>query len=238
MITKSCNETRVDSGVASKPMEEHWVDRLYARYNRRLQLLRGWIVKLRGAKVGDRFGIGPGVQIWYPRYLTAGHDVTILNFAFINCLSDGGVCIGDHTSFHTGFWLHCSENRDKLGFFHIGSHCLIQSYGIMEASGGGITIGDHVLMGQMVSIYAGSHRFDDPSRRIDELGTVHEGVVIEDDCWIGAKVTILDGVTIGHGCVIGAGAVVTRSIPPYSVAVGNPARVTKQRKCAVHRSVR
>ena len=54
--------------------------------------------------------------------------------------------------------------------------------------------------------------------------------MIEDDCWIGSGVRILDGVTIGHGSIVGAGAVVTKSIPPYSIAVGVPAKVVSQRK--------
>ena len=53
--------------------------------------------------------------------------------------------------------------------------------------------------------------------------------MIEDDCWIGSGVRILDGVTIGHGSIVGAGAVVTKSIPPYSVAVGVPAKVMSKR---------
>jgi acetyltransferase-like isoleucine patch superfamily enzyme len=53
--------------------------------------------------------------------------------------------------------------------------------------------------------------------------------VIEDDCWLGDGVKVLDGVTIGRGSVIGAGAVVTKDIPPFSVAVGVPARVIKSR---------
>jgi acetyltransferase-like isoleucine patch superfamily enzyme len=52
-------------------------------------------------------------------------------------------------------------------------------------------------------------------------------VIIGDDCWIGANVTLLAGVTIGSGCSIGAGSVVKRDIPPYSIAVGSPARVIR-----------
>lgn len=55
-------------------------------------------------------------------------------------------------------------------------------------------------------------------------------IVIGEDCWIGSNVTILGGVKIGNGCVIGAGSIVTKNIPDYSVAVGNPARVIKNRK--------
>ncbi|MEE1104690.1 MAG: DapH/DapD/GlmU-related protein, partial [Ruminococcus sp.] len=59
-------------------------------------------------------------------------------------------------------------------------------------------------------------------------------VTIGDDCWIGRRVMILPGVHIAEGCVIGAGAVVTKNIPPYSVAAGVPARVIKSRKQEPH----
>lgn len=54
-------------------------------------------------------------------------------------------------------------------------------------------------------------------------------IIIEDDVWLGHSVTVCAGVTIGRGSVIGAGAVVTRDVPPYSIAVGAPAKVIKSR---------
>ena len=92
-------------------------------------------------------------------------------------------------------------------------------------AGGGIRIGNHVLIGQCVNIHAENHQFNDQNLRINQQGVSYQGVVIEDDVWVGSKATILDGVTIGQGAVIGAGSIVTRSIPPYSIAVGSPARV-------------
>lgn len=66
---------------------------------------------------------------------------------------------------------------------------------------------------------------------MDKQGWADEKpVVIEDDVWIGLRVTILPGVTIGKGSVIGASAVVTKSVPPYSVVAGNPAKIVKTRK--------
>lgn len=60
---------------------------------------------------------------------------------------------------------------------------------------------------------------------IDKLYHLDRDVVVEEDVWIGARVTLLRGVTIGRGCIIGAGAVVRTSTPPYSVVIGNPAKV-------------
>ena len=88
-----------------------------------------------------------------------------------------------------------------------------------------VIIGDRVQMGSNVSIYSAGHDTSVLSRiKFVEFG---HPVKIEDDCWIGGNVTILPGVTIGKGTTVGAGAVVTRNIPPYSVALGAPARVVK-----------
>jgi galactoside O-acetyltransferase len=72
-----------------------------------------------------------------------------------------------------------------------------------------------------------------------EQGITAEGIVVEDDVWLGSGAIVLDGVHIGRGSVIGAGAVVTEDLPPYSIAVGSPARVVRDRREAreVKRSV-
>lgn len=89
-----------------------------------------------------------------------------------------------------------------------------------------VIIGDRVQMGPGVNIYGASHETSVLSRvKFVEFGDI---VRIEDDCWIGGSVTILPGVTIGRGTTVGANAVVTKSIPPYSVALGAPARVVKK----------
>ncbi|HEX8326715.1 MAG TPA: sugar O-acetyltransferase [Hymenobacter sp.] len=88
-----------------------------------------------------------------------------------------------------------------------------------------ITIGSRVMFGPAVQLYAATHPLDAVVRRTLELG---RPITIGDDCWIGGGSVICPGVSVGAGCVIGAGAVVTKDIPPYSLAVGNPARVVKQ----------
>ncbi len=87
-----------------------------------------------------------------------------------------------------------------------------------------VTIGSHVLFGPGVQLYAATHPLGADVRRTLELARpIHIG----DDCWLGGGTIVCPGVTIGDGCVIGAGAVVTKDIPPYSLAVGNPARVVR-----------
>lgn len=93
-----------------------------------------------------------------------------------------------------------------------------------------VEIADHVVIGPNLTIVENNHIFNVVGRYIKDSGlTKKGGVKIETDCWIGANVTILAGVTISRGCVIGACSCVTRSLPPYSIAVGTPARVIKRR---------
>ena len=89
-----------------------------------------------------------------------------------------------------------------------------------------VTIGDRVFLASGVSLITATHETSLQSRR-DNIEYA-EPITIGDDCWLGANVTVLPGVTIGKGCTIGAGAVVQKSIPDYSVAVGVPAKVIKK----------
>ncbi len=94
-----------------------------------------------------------------------------------------------------------------------------------------IYIGNDVMMGPECMMYTSNHVIEDTSRPMWHQGfTDPEPIVIEDDVWIGARVIILGGVTIGKGSVIGAGSVVTKSVEPYSIVVGNPAKLIKMRK--------
>lgn len=95
---------------------------------------------------------------------------------------------------------------------------------------GPVKIGQNVMMGPEVVIYTGGHRHDRTDITMIEQGDdVVKPVVIGNDVWIGRRVMIMPGVTVGDGCIIGAGAVVTKDIPPYSIAAGVPAKVVKSR---------
>ena len=103
--------------------------------------------------------------------------------------------------------------------------------GINCEMNGSVTIGKDVMMGPEVVVYTMGHRHDrtDIPMMFQGMDDVSP-VVIGNDVWIGRRAIILPGVTIGDGCIIGAGAVVSKNIPPYSIAVGVPARVVKRRK--------
>jgi acetyltransferase-like isoleucine patch superfamily enzyme len=97
---------------------------------------------------------------------------------------------------------------------------------------GGVHIGNKVLIATSCVLIPANHNFDRLDVPIQDQGLTCQGITVEDDVWLAARVTVLDGVTIGQGSVVGAGAVVTKSLPPYSIAVGVPARIIGSRKDA------
>ena len=122
---------------------------------------------------------------------------------------------------------HCILNTFD-GWISMGNNCTVNSYAILYGHGG-LQIGNGVRIAPQVMLMPMNHIYKDPHVPIRKQGIRTQGVKIEDDVWFGAGAVVLDGVTIGQGSVIGAGAVVTKDIPPYSVAVGVPAQVIKKR---------
>jgi acetyltransferase-like isoleucine patch superfamily enzyme len=94
---------------------------------------------------------------------------------------------------------------------------------------GGVEIGADVLLSPGVQVISGNHVFDDPKVPIRFQGTTYGKVSIGKDCWLGTNVIVVPGVTVGRGSVIGAGAVVTKDIPEFSIALGVPAKVVGHR---------
>ncbi|KAJ9299652.1 hypothetical protein DTO271G3_2536 [Paecilomyces variotii] len=91
-----------------------------------------------------------------------------------------------------------------------------------------VTIGSRTMFGPNVSLFSGTHPLDPALRNGTEGPELGKEIHIGEDCWIGGNVIILPGVTIGKGATIGAGSVVTKNVPAFHLAVGNPARVTKK----------
>lgn len=117
----------------------------------------------------------------------------------------------------------------------IGNEVNLGCRPILIAAKSKIVIGNHVMFGPEVTIRGGNHRIDIVGRNMIDIGENEKraeddpGVVIEDDVWIGTRAIILAGTRIGRGAVIGAGAVVTKSVPPYAIVGGNPARILRMR---------
>ncbi|GHU82942.1 hypothetical protein FACS189415_4280 [Bacteroidia bacterium] len=126
-----------------------------------------------------------------------------------------------------------SSDLRGLWNLSIGNHVLIPRGSIFYCTEAPLTIGNKVIFGPKPTIVTGNHRIDFVGKFIidshEKLPENDAPVVIEDDVWVGANVTILMDVTIARGSVVAAGAVVTKSCPPYSIIGGLPAKILKYR---------
>jgi acetyltransferase-like isoleucine patch superfamily enzyme len=112
------------------------------------------------------------------------------------------------------------ELGDRVGFNY---GCYVNGYG-------GLTIGDDCMFGPYVMIHTANHELGDPTQPPTGHGWRDDGpLAIGRNSWVGMGACVLPGVTIGEGCVVGAGSVVADDLPPFTVAVGNPARVVRER---------
>ncbi len=171
--------------------------------------------------------IGTAVALRQPAKISLGPGCLIDDLASLSARGDDAtrITLGREVFIGRGAVLSVRHGQIELGdHANIGAACRI------GCSGGTLRLGQHVLVGAFTYIGGGMHRHDRTDVPMALQGQVFKGgVTIEDDVWIGGGCQILDGVTIGTGSIIGAGAIVTRSIPPRSIAFGNPARVHKTR---------
>ncbi len=193
--------------------------------------LRGCLRRLFIGAVKGRLFVGKNVRILYPKNLSVGTDTIIEDGVEINCLAKDGIKFGNRVTIGKNAIIRPSNiYGGAIGDgLEIGNNSNIGPFNYIGCSGK-ITIGNNVMLGPRVSIYAENHVFDNPDLTIKEQGVKKQFVRIEDDCWIASNVVILSGVTIGQGSVIAAGAVVTESIEPYSVVGGVPAKLIKKRR--------
>ena len=129
-----------------------------------------------------------------------------------------------------GCWIHPTAEFSHGKNIFIGENSHVNHLCVLRAGETSkIVIGDNGLMGPGTMIFASNHNTK-IGMLINSQPLVGKDVIIGNDVWIGANVTIVAGVTIGDGCVIAAGSVVTKDIPPYSIAGGVPAKVIKCRE--------
>ncbi|MDX2197213.1 MAG: acyltransferase [Cytophagales bacterium] len=172
------------------------------------------------------------------------HKITIFLF---RCK---GILVDYSSYIHHSCQLINSLFHSKQGYISIGAASDLQKGVCINAFGGTITIGEHTFIGQYTVIYghgnvtigsnslismhcrilSSNHTIPDRQHIIRDMPDILLPVTIGNDVWLGAGVTVLGGVNIGHGCVVGAGAVVTKDLPDYSIAVGNPATIIRHRQ--------
>lgn len=147
----------------------------------------------------------------------------ILGIALRYCLIKTiAVNCGDNVSIHSGVYI---LNPTGLS---LGSNISIHPMCYIECGTGKISIGNDVSIAHGSTIIATTHKYEDRNIVIKNQGIKAGDIQISDDVWIGAKSTVLCGVRIGTHSIIGANAVVTKHVPPYSVAAGVPAKIIKK----------
>jgi len=172
--------------------------------------------------VGKNVTFGKSIAVRHPTKIIINDSTIIDDFCVLDSKSerDPGIIIGKrcligrNTTVSTGY----------KGYVKIGSNVIVGANSLLQGPGG-IDIGDNVLMGDQIILNAGKHIYSSTNIPIIEQGITMEGIVINDDVWIGAGAIVTDGVTISKGAVIEAGSVVNMNIPEYAIAAGTPAKV-------------
>jgi len=184
-------------------------------------LLYRWMLHMDGTAAIER-----NVRLRFANHIRLGRGSYLDEGVYIHACP-GGVEIGANTLVMHGAVLHVYNFRQlPHAGIRIGHDSLIGEYTVIRGQGG-VTLGNRVYTSPHTQIIAVNHVFDDPQRPFVDQGITAEGIVIEDDVWLGSAAVVTDGVHIGQGAVVAAGAVVTHDVPAHTVVGGVPARVLR-----------
>jgi len=211
-----------------------------ARYllEQTLFLILSWIPSILGIALRGLFyrlilhidgwaAIENDVRMRFADHIRLGHGAYLDQGVYLHACPQG-IQIGANTLVMHGAVLHVYNFRQiPHSGITIGRDSLIGEYSVIRGQGG-VSIGDRVYTSPHTQIIAVDHVFADPERPFTEQGITAQGIVIEDDVWIGSGAIITDGVRVGQGAVIAAGAVVTQDVPAHTVVGGVPARIIKE----------
>lgn len=193
-------------------------------------LIRGIFNKIFFKKSKGTLFIGKKVKIKCRKKIEFKGSATIEDGCFINALSQKGIKIGNNFSLGRNSIIECTGVIRELGEeLIIGNNVGIAANAFI-AMRGKLEIGSNTIFGPGVSIHAENHNFDSLNTPIRLQGATRKGIKIGEDCWIGSKAIILDGVNIGNHVIVAAGAVVNKDVPDYAIVGGVPAKVIKMRK--------
>lgn len=155
-----------------------------------------------------------------PFFHQKGRGVKVRRSVRWDVLPFNEMVIGDNTTIED-----FSIINNGVGAVKIGARSLVGAGNVII---GPVTIGNDVIMAQHVVVSGLNHVYQDVHIPIRNQSVETSHILIDDECWIGANVVITAGTTIGKHCVIAAGSVVTRNIPAYCVAAGNPAKIIRR----------
>ena len=188
-------------------------------------LLRAKLYPSMFERVGRGTVFGRSTVVRVPGAIALGAHVMIDDQVVLDAKGEGSrIELGDQILLGRHTILSCTEATIRIGsFVSIGPFCFFASKSFIE-------IGSNVSIGSGTHVMAGGHATDDPNVPIIRQARIHRGITIGDNVWIGSGAKIIDGVTIGRDAIVGAGAVVTKDVPPWTLVMGNPARVVEKRQ--------
>lgn len=175
--------------------------------------------------IGKNVRISRRAKIFGAGKIVIGNNVVIEDDVLINANSPSSNCIklGDDCVIKKGTLVEAYGGK-----IEIGKNCSFNPYCVIYGHGG-LSIGNDVRIATGAVIVPANHIFEDKNIPITKQGIKTKGISIGNDVWIGANVTILDGVEIGDSTVVGAGAVVTKNIPSHCIYAGVPAKLIRER---------
>lgn len=173
--------------------------------------------------------LGKGVRFFNAGKIRLGRFVKLGDKVYMSALGREGITLGDNVGLGAYSRAIVSTSLNNIGsFIRIGNNVGIGEFAYLGGAGG-LEIGDDCIIGQYFSCHPENHNYGDSESLIRLQGVTRKGIMIGKNCWIGSRVTILDGVAVGDGCIIAAGAVVTKSFPANSIIGGVPAKLLKAR---------
>lgn len=177
----------------------------------------------KGMLLGKRVSFFNISKMKWGKFLRLGNDV------YVSAIAKQGIEFGDNVSIGAFSRIIVSTSFNNIGEkIKIGNNVGIGEFAYLGGSGG-LEIGDECIVGQYLSCHPENHNYEDLETSIRHQGVNRKGIKIGKNCWIGSKVTILDGVEIGDGCILAAGSVITKSFPDNSIIGGVPAKLLKTR---------
>ena len=167
------------------------------------RLIREVCIKRSVRNCGKNISLGVGIKITGHKNIEMGSNIIIMDYSRLSA-GDAVLTLGSNIGINANVTIDASR-------------------------GGNIKIGNNVLIAQNVVLRASDHNFSDTDIPIIQQGHSGGKIIIGDDCWIGANVVITANVEVGDHSIVAAGAVVTRTVEPFSIVGGVPARTIRRR---------
>ncbi len=177
-------------------------------------------------KVGRNVTFGVGVVLRHPHKIRIGDNVIIDDYCVLDAKGSGnqGIIIGNGVFLGRNTILNCKNGDIVLeDNVNMGFNCMI-------FSASEVRVGADFLVAAYCYLVGGTHHAENPDIPVSRQGRSSRGITLGPGGWLGAHVTVFDGVRLGKHVVIAGGSVVNRNIPDYAVAGGNPVTIINRRK--------